>query len=235
MKDCNGCQLLVTVIQELRMDTQLSMIKVLIWDFDGTLYKPNRDIWHNVREAEYKTIAEHTRWPREKVIAEFEKTYKAITPSATEAVAYICKMKTEDAAVEMERYYDRRPYLSRDPKLVALFQKLRSFRHFILANGVVHRIEETLAVLGIPRSTFEEIVTSEVVGVNKPHEKGFRYILEKTKLSPAFHLMIGDREAVDLAPAKAIGMKTCLVWSETKSLVADITLPTVYLLEKILL
>lgn len=207
---------------------QFHNIKVFIWDFDGTLYKPNKELWHDVREAEYKTIAEHTHWPREKVIAEFEKIYKTITPSATEAVAYICKMKTEDAALEMEKYYDRRPYLSRDEKLVALFGTLKKFRHFILANGVAHRIRQTLEVLEIPPKTFEEIVTSEIVGVNKPHEKGFRYILEKTTLPANEHLMIGDREAVDLVPAKAMGMKTCLVWSDTKSVVADITLPTVY-------
>jgi len=216
------------------MDARFSNVKVLIWDFDGTLYKPNRDIWHDVREAEYKTIANHTGWKRDKTIAEFEKVYKTITPSATEAVAFICKIKTEEAALEMERYYDRRKFLSSDSKLIALFKKLRSFRHFILANGVIHRIKETLAVLGIPRDTFEEIVTSEVVGVNKPHEKGFRYILNRSKLPAHDHLMIGDREAVDLAPAKALGMKTCLVWSDTKSLVADVTLPTVYDIEKIL-
>ncbi len=213
---------------------QFHDIKVLIWDFDGTLYKPNRDIWHDVREAEYKTIAQHTGWEREKVIAEFENVYKKITPSATEAVAYICKMKTKEAALEMEKYYDRREFLSEDSKLITLFKKLRSFRHFILANGVAHRIAETLAVLGIPKETFEAIVTSEIVGVNKPHEKGFRYILDQTKLPANQHLMIGDREAVDLAPAKALGMKTCLVWSETKSVVADITVPTVYELERVL-
>lgn len=169
------------------------------------------------------------------MIAEFEKTYKKITPSATEAVAYICKLKTEEAALEMEKYYDRRPYLSRDAKLVALFDTLKKFRHFILANGVAHRISETLEVLGVSPKTFEEIVTSEIVGVNKPHEKGFHYILEKTKLPPREHLMIGDREAVDLAPAKALGMKTCLVWTEEKSRVADITLPNVYDLAQLLL
>ncbi len=216
------------------MDTRFTDIKVLIWDFDGTLYKPNPDIWHDVREAEYKAIANHTGWKREKVIAEFENVYKKVTPSATEAVAYICKMKTEDAALEMETYYDRRKFLSSDSKLIALFKKLRSFRHFILANGVAHRITETLVVLGIPKETFEEIVTSEIVGVNKPHEEGFRYILEKTKLPANQHMMIGDREVVDLAPARALGMKTCLVWSRDQSPVADITLPTVYDIEKIL-
>jgi len=78
------------------------------------------------------------------------------------------------------------------------------------------------------------MVTSETVGTTKPHEAGFRYILAKTKLPPAQHLMIGDREAVDIVPAKKLGMKTCLVWSQVQSQIADITLPTVYDLGKVL-
>ena len=52
--------------------------------------------------------------------------------------------------------------------------------------------------------------------------------MKKTGLPAAAHIMIGDREAVDLAPAKMLGMKTCLVWSDSASLVADVTLKTVY-------
>ena len=52
--------------------------------------------------------------------------------------------------------------------------------------------------------------------------------MKKTGLPPEAHLMIGDRELVDLAPAKNLGMHTCLVWSDKKSTIADATLLTVY-------
>jgi FMN phosphatase YigB (HAD superfamily) len=58
--------------------------------------------------------------------------------------------------------------------------------------------------------------------------------MEKTGLPPVAHLMIGDRERVDLVPAKKLGMKTCLVWAAEPSMVADITLPTVYDLSQVL-
>ena len=93
---------------------------------------------------------------------------------------------------------------------------------------MIARHKETLVALGLPVDTFKEMVTSETVGVTKPEEKGFRYIMDKTGLPPEAHMMIGDREAVDFAPAKKLGMHTCLVWSEEKSKIADITLPTVY-------
>lgn len=209
-------------------------VKILIWDFDGTFYKPNPALFHAVREAEYRVIMEHNSWTRDQTIEAFEKLYKKVYPSATETVARIVGIATADAAVEMENYFDRRDFLARDERLIELFDKLKNFRHILLANGVIARHKETLKVLGIPKETFELFVTSEVVGITKPSPDGFQYILNYTKLPPKAHLMIGDREAVDLAPAKALGMKTCFVWSDTKSRIADVTLPQVYDLTTVL-
>lgn len=205
-----------------------SGIKVLIWDFDGTFYKPNPALFTAVREAEYKTIISHTDWTKEQAVEAFEKLYKNVYSSATETVARIVGISTADAAIEMENYFDRRDFLSRDEQLIKLFKKLKKYRHIILANGVIRRHKETLKVLGVPPETFELYVTSEVVGKTKPHPEGFQYVLSYTNLPPQEHLMIGDRDLVDLAPAKAFGIKTCLVWSEKKSIIADATLPTVY-------
>lgn len=209
-------------------------VKVLIWDFDGTFYKPNPELFAAVREAEYKTIIAHTGWTKQQAAEAFERLHKKVYPSATETVGRIVGISTAEAAIEMENYFDRRDFLTRDTRLIELFQKLKDYRHIILANGVIRHHKETLKVLGIPSETFELFVTSEVVGKTKPHPEGFQYILNFTNLPPAAHLMIGDREAVDLAPAQALGMKTCLVWSQIQSTLADITLPTVYDLGKLL-
>lgn len=205
-----------------------SKIKVLIWDFDGTLYKPNPALFAAVREAEYQTIIAHTGWTMEQAVETFERLYKKVYPSATETVARIVGISTAQAAVEMENYFDRRDFLTQDEGLIELFKKLKGYRHITLANGVIRRHKETLKVLGVPPETFELFVTSEVVGKTKPHPAGFEYILNYTKLPPSSHLMIGDRDAVDLAPARALGMKTCLVWSKTPGEHADVTIPTVY-------
>ncbi|MBU1327386.1 HAD family hydrolase [Patescibacteria group bacterium] len=203
-------------------------IKVIIWDFDGTFFRPNQALWDAVRSSEYRTIINHTGWSMEKTVYEFQKYYKIVTPSATETVAYLCNITTSEAALEMEEYFDRRKFVKKDKRLVSLFRKLDRFDHYILANGVKKKLEETLVVLGLSQGIFKEIITSETVGVNKPSDKGFRYILKITNVAPKEHLMIGDREAVDLAPAKKLGMHTCLVWSDTKSSIVDVTLPTVY-------
>lgn len=216
------------------MDKRFQGIKVLIWDFDGTLYKPNQELFAAVRQAEYKTIMTHTGWSYEDSLKNFESKYKKVTPSATETVALLCHITTSQAAIDLEQYFDRRKFLYKDQKLIELFRKLKSFRHFILANGVRKNLEDTLKVLGLDKNIFSDIVTSETVGVNKPHQAGFKYILGETGLPPQQHLMIGDREKVDLVPAKELGIKTCLVFSESTDNVADITLPAVYELEKVL-
>lgn len=216
------------------MNKRFQHIKILIWDFDGTFFIPNQKLWDVVRQGEYRTIVNHTGWTMEKTVNEFNKYYKTVTHSATQTVAYLSNISTCDAALEMEEYYDRRKFVQRDARLTRLFRKLTMYDHYILANGVKKKLIQTIEVLGISHTLFKDIVTSETVGENKPGTKGFLYILKQTGLLPRQHLMIGDREQVDIVPAKKLGMKTCLVWSDTQSTVADVTLPAVYDIERIL-
>ena len=213
---------------------RMTGIDVCIWDMDGTLYRTSERMSREVLESAYRVIGECTGWKRDKVIAEYQKLHDRVTPSSTEITAICCKMTTVQAALATDTYFNRKQFLRHDPALVTVFEKLRGFRHFLLGNGTIAHISDALKALGITPSTFEEIVTSEIVGVNKPDESGFRYIMEKTGMSAARHLMIGDREAIDIAPAKNVGMKTCLVWRREPSMLADITIPTIYDITQIL-
>lgn len=208
--------------------TKLTGISVCVWDFDGTLYKMSPEIATAVKEADYTVVMNHTGWNREKTIEEFNKVYMVKTPSSTKTASILSNISLLEAAIECETYKDRNPHLSADPKLIEMFSKFSAYAHYILANGVKDRVLSALTILGVSSVQFEEIVTAEIVGVNKPDTKGFEYIMEKSGLPAASHLMIGDREMVDLAPAKMLGMKTCLVWSDSASTVADVTLKTVY-------
>jgi HAD superfamily hydrolase (TIGR01549 family) len=210
-------------------------IKIIIWDVDGTLYAPSIAMGKAVLESAYATIERRMGWPRYKVEEEFAKVHEKITLSQTEAVSIICGITTAEAARETDAHLNRSQFISRDEKLIALFRQLSGFSHYILGNGSHDLIIAGLDALGLDRNQFKEIVTSEIVGVNKPNDAGFRYIMQKTGLPPESHMMVGDRENVDLAPAKALGMHTCLVWSPKPSLVADVTLLTVYELSQILI
>lgn len=216
-------------------------VKVIIWDFDGTLYPQDKEVSRVMEEKQYETIMRRMGWSRQKAKEEFWKVYPSRTTSGNAAVGLVCGMTTAEAAIENEIGFDRLQFFPKDHHLPDFFAALKQYRHFILGNGVRVNLQATIDGLRIPKGTFEEIVTSETVGANKPDPAGFLYIMEKTGLAPSQHLMVGDREVVDLAPAKKLGMQTCLVtWGEGfaelpqtgKSV--DITIPTPYDLPKIL-
>ncbi len=208
-------------------------IEVCIWDVDGTLYH-TRDLGNHVEESAYSAITNVLGINRDEAVERFSQVHHVRTESATEAVAIICNISVGDAAKLTDKYLDRMQFVNRDEKLIALFDSLRGLDHYILGNGSIRLIEEALEVLGLDRSIFKEIVTSEIVGRNKPNPAGYTYIMDKTGKYPGAHLMIGDRELVDLSTAKELGMKTALVFASERSTIADVTLPTVYELSQLL-
>ncbi len=203
-------------------------IKVFCWDFDGTLYHLTDEIWQAMYHAQYTVIANHTGWSFDRARQEHEKIYKIKFQSSQETTAFLSGLSIIETLKESERYYDRSQFVRRDEKLIALFGSLRSFRHIMVVNGWRVQEEPVLDILGIPRTTFETWVTPFETGVLKPNPKHLQAVLDYTHLPPETHLVIGDRETVDLVPAKSLGMKTCCVWQDKTSEVADITLPTVY-------
>ena len=209
------------------MDSKFARIRILIWDIDGTFYKMIPEIKRQYREREIAVIMNHTGWLHEQANTAFYSLYPSLK-SGTQTAAKLSGITTKAAAIEAETYIDRTSYITRDIQLIDLFQKLNTFTHYLLVNGIRRKTVETLTHLGLKENQFQEIVTAEIVGETKPNPAGFTYIMQKTGSAPEEHLMIGDREEVDIVPAKKLGMKTCLVWSDTKSQIADVTLSTVY-------
>ena len=217
----------------------LTNIQIIIWDFDGTLYPQNKAVTVAMEEGQYQTIMRHKRWSHEKAKEAFWKVYPGQTTSGNTAVGIVCGITTAQAAVENEIGFDRLAFFKQN-YLSELFSKLTQYRHFILGNGVRKNLQNTVDALGLTHC-FEEIVTSEISGENKPDPAGFLYIMKKTGLKPKEHLMVGDREVVDLAPAKKVGMQTCLVtWGEgfaelpKSGTSVDISISTVYDLPDVL-
>lgn len=215
-------------------------IQVIIWDFDGTFYPQNDAVTKVMEEGQYRTIMRLKGWDRERAKEEFWKIYPKKTTSGNTAVGIICDITTAQAAAENETGFERLQFIEKDSQLPKLFLKLKGCKHFILGNGVKANLIHTAKGLGI-FDFFQEIVTSEIVGANKPDPAGFLYIMKKTGLPAAAHLMVGDREIVDLEPAKKLGMQTCLVtWGEgyaelpTSGASVDVSIPTVYDLPSVL-
>ncbi|MFZ2024824.1 MAG: HAD family hydrolase [Microgenomates group bacterium] len=214
------------------MDERFSVVKVLVWDIDGTLYPPHKELFHMIRESEYKTIMHHTGWDKEKAMEEFAKLHKKTIQSATEVVAVLSGRTIAEVAVESETYFDRRDFILKDERLPQLFTKLSSYTHVTLGNGSLVKQKETLVYLGLDLSLFSLFVTAETVGFTKPNPAGFQYVLAHTGFPPEAHMMIGDREKVDLVPAHTLGMKTCLIGEAPSDTIADLVIPTLYDIER---
>jgi HAD superfamily hydrolase (TIGR01549 family) len=207
-------------------------IHTIIWDLDNTLYRRNPQLQKELREAEISVICAHTGWSRDKAQKEFNLIHTSVFQSATEASAHLSHIPIPQAAKECETYFNRIKFLKKDDSLINLFGKLSSYQHFMLTNGVIQTATLAIAALGLNLSQFTEIVTSEQTGANKPDPAGLLYILHKTGKPAHEHLMIGDRDSVDIAPAKKLGMKTCFVWGQSQ--LADVSVETVYDVAQIL-
>ena len=71
--------------------------------------------------------------------------------------------------------------------------------------GLLHRDLEELGVA----QRLDVAVFSGEVGRRKPDPTIFRYALDRLGVEPERALMVGDKVAIDIAGAKALGMKTC--------------------------
>jgi len=76
-------------------------------------------------------------------------------------------------------------------------------------------LTKILPGLGISGEWFAHILAAGMVKKPKPDLEGFYKIAELSELPPADILYVGDNVYKDLRPAKATGLQTGLVWSES--------------------
>jgi len=99
------------------------------------------------------------------------------------------------------------------PKTKELLNKLKSKYILGLVSNYYGNVKTVLAELGLA-NCFEEIVDSTVIGIRKPDEKIFEYIIKKIELKPDETVVVGDSYKNDIAPAKRLGCKT--IWIKVK-------------------
>lgn len=102
-------------------------------------------------------------------------------------------------------------YLEPDPVLAALLESLEEHcTLYIYTNNNLGLARKILALLGVERF-FAGLYTIEFAGRPKPDLEAFRRVTEDIDGPPESFLFVGDREQVDLAPAREHGMATLLV------------------------
>lgn len=210
---------------------RLAQVKVIIWDIDGTLYQDRPQLKKALREDVLKRVSKKLGVDEEEAGKILEKNYKKYS-SSTQALLAL-GFNWEEARERLEECFEiKKKFLKRDSRLVEMFNQLADFRHLIASNNPEDLSSQLLNLLGLDLVIFEKIF-GNAPGIIKPDLVFFKRILEYTGLPAREHLMVGDREETELIPAQKLGMKTAMVWGQSK--IADISLPTVYSLADFLI
>ncbi len=206
------------------MDQRFKDVKVIAWDLDATLYQNIPELSIKFKDACIKKTAEVKGWTFEQAREIYEEDRRQ-TGSTILTFEKLGVGDYRDIG-EIEKSINKKDYIKADPKLPELFKKLSSFEHYLLTNCTKENIVSYLKTLNLDVAVFRKIINPENGGGAKPHSAPFLSLFKESGLPAKKHVMVGDREKVDIEPAKKLGMKTILVWGTSD--IADLSLPTVY-------
>jgi putative hydrolase of the HAD superfamily len=97
-----------------------------------------------------------------------------------------------------------------------IYLKSKGYHLGVISDGITIKQWEKLIRLGL-HHFFDEVVTSEEAGVEKPDEKIFRLALDRMECQPNKSIMIGNKFNKDIIGAINIGMSAILVNSKLTS------------------
>ncbi|MDO8740810.1 MAG: HAD-IA family hydrolase [Candidatus Woesearchaeota archaeon] len=213
--------------QKIKVKITPLCIKCFIFDFDGTLEE-----FKSAREYAYKKLSEYAF-----------KTHNAenFLESIHDAGKYFTlkafKEKNTglyDRRLWIKKAFDTLKIKAKSPEINRLntlywktvIQKIKPLPNAIKMLKTLKNKKYKLAIATDPDETkiqrikkigiygfFDLIVTGEDVNTTKPDKKFYTYIFKKLKLRPEECVMVGDRPAFDLEPAKELGLVT--VWLNT--------------------
>lgn len=176
------------------------MIKVLFFDAGFTLVDESAVWERRCQEQAATEEAKKLGLTASDIYREIERASAARLPQFKTVVKKFGFSKTAPYRHELETLYPDAPAV-----LGTLSEKYPLGVIANQAEGLCQRLRD----FGI-RQFFTYVVSSWDVGVSKPDSRIFEYALKLAKCAPHEAVMIGDRLDNDIAPAKALGMKT--VW-----------------------
>lgn len=202
-------------------------IKVIVWDVDGTWYRFIPAFSEEGVNNRLRVLVQKKNISFDEAKKLYEETKKK-TISSPLAIAELTGMSVVEVLSGVDGKVDRSKYLKKDRKLLQMFDRLKDFRHAVVSNISRKTFCRTVELLGLSEKIFEYVLTTDDSGEVKPSLGPFRMVLKKTGFRPDNHLVVGDRESLDIIPAKKLGMQTCFVWGKSK--LADVSIDEVYLL-----
>lgn len=213
----------------MKKPTWISQIKFLCFDVDGTLYRNVPEVWNAIQAQIHQFVAMSKNWSISKTKEEFERRYRELGSSTKvlESFGLEAKKFFTDAFVNI----DFRKYIKPDKRLFNLINRLKKkYTVGILSNGGMDSVTRKLLAVGLNPKQFFPFLTTYEFGALKPDPATFLAVIEKAGVKPEEAVYIGDREETDVEGAHSVGMRAILVWRKSEK--ADLSIPTIYDLEK---
>jgi FMN phosphatase YigB (HAD superfamily) len=211
-------------------DNPLKGVRWIWWDLDDTLYAP---------AGAYRTA----RWDvfvgcyakavgRKDDPATRDQLQQLLDGNQGNLKKTFCDLGLPDTTVmDLIAPLDRSALLAPDPKMLAMLDRMSAtdIHHGILTNNNRSNTNEILSACGIQFSFFDHILTLEdYSGHEKPDLHPFELAGRTCREDFSRIVVVGDRPAIDLAPAKELGATTILVWTDQPHPVADYVCATPY-------
>jgi len=208
----------------------MTQVKYLLWDIDGTLYRSTAELVEAIYRETYSRISSRLKIPYEEARRRFVTVYSELGGATATIVKLGLSRELIQEAVES---VDKAKYIKPDRRLREMLEvKLRDFTHIIVTNTSRQGTFRTLDILNLPPKIFQEIITADDVSRSKPDTEAFKKALKMTGEFAGRHVSIGDREKVDIVPAKKLGIRTIFVWGTSR--LADASVETVYDVPRVL-
>jgi HAD superfamily hydrolase (TIGR01549 family) len=187
------------------------MIKVILFDLDGTLYD-SAEVRGKFAEAAYHALAKLKSIPVEEATALIEDTREKLKEKHGFPVPYTLTlvrfgMPVETWHKENISYFDPRDYLSANDELRKMLLVLKKrCRLAILTNNNEVQAKRILEALKV-QDLFDRVFTYNTFKTMKPNPQFFKKAAKAMEVTLEECLVVGDRYSVDLIPAQELGMQ----------------------------
>lgn len=192
----------------------MSEIKHIWFDLAGTLYKETDEfnqVHDRFRYETYGKLLGISDPAQAK--AEFLKAYEK---AGSNSAVFRALGKPSNFWMNTLNDMDFTAVLKPDPDVYETIARLKDLIPIsIFTNFDTTRLANLLAHLKISIDDFTYVISGDDIKERKPALDGFHAMIEKSKLPANEVLYVGDRVAVDVLPAKQLGIKTCLLYGDS--------------------